>query len=76
MIFLMLDPMFKSFSLMSSFVGKEQRVAIVEEMCQSMEGLVNGKCGKMCSITTKFGGGSKRTLDVYGISVWRLQFEK
>jgi len=31
MIFLMLDPMFKSFSLMSSFVGKKQRVAIVEK---------------------------------------------
>jgi hypothetical protein len=31
MIFLMLDPKFKSFSLMSSFFGKEQRVAIVEE---------------------------------------------
>ncbi len=27
----MLDPTFKSFSLMSSFVGKEQRVAIVAE---------------------------------------------
>jgi hypothetical protein len=31
MIFLMLDPRFKSFCLMSSFVGKEQSVAIVDE---------------------------------------------
>ncbi len=45
------------------------------QMCQNMKGSVNGKCGKMCSITTKFGGGNKKTLDAYGISVWRLQFE-
>jgi len=25
-----------------------------------MKGSVNGKCGKMCSITTKFGGGNKK----------------
>jgi hypothetical protein len=31
MIFLMLDPTFKSFFLISSFVGMEQRVAIVED---------------------------------------------
>ncbi len=43
---------------------------------QSMEGSVNGKCGKMCSITTKFGVGNKRTLYAYGISMWRLQFKK
>ncbi len=45
-------------------------------MCQSMEGSVNGKCGKMCSITTKFGIGNKKTLYAYGILIWRLQFKK
>ncbi len=45
-------------------------------MCQSMEGSIHGKCGKMCLITTKFGGGNKKTLDAYEILIWRLQFEK
>ncbi len=46
------------------------------QMCQNMEGSVHGQCGKMCPITTKLGGGNKRTLDAYEILVWRLQFEK
>jgi hypothetical protein len=31
MLFLMLDPKFKSLCLVSSFIGREQRVTIVEE---------------------------------------------
>jgi hypothetical protein len=31
MVSFMLDPKFKSFHLMSSFIGREQRVTIVEE---------------------------------------------
>jgi len=31
MLFLMLDPKFKSLCLVSSFIGREQKVAIVEE---------------------------------------------
>jgi hypothetical protein len=39
-----------------------------------MEGLVNGKRGKMYSIIVEFGRGGKRTLDAKLILVWRLQF--
>jgi hypothetical protein len=40
-----------------------------------MEGLINSKSGKMCSIATKFGICDKRTQNAYEILVWRLQFE-
>jgi hypothetical protein len=32
MLFLMLDPKFKSLCLVSSFIAREQRIAIVEEI--------------------------------------------
>jgi hypothetical protein len=49
---------------------------LLGKCAKAMEGSHNGKCGKICSITTKFGGNNKRTLDAYGISVWGLNFEK
>jgi hypothetical protein len=36
-----------------------------------MEGLVYGKCGKMCSITIESRRGGKITLDAFEIFVWK-----
>jgi hypothetical protein len=41
------------------------------QRCQNMEGLIYGKCGKMCSITTKFRRGGKKTLNAFEIFVWK-----
>ncbi len=44
MIFLMLDPRFKSLRIISSFVGREQGVAIVEEYDRKPLCLMLAKC--------------------------------
>jgi len=44
MISLMLDPRFKSLCIISSFVGKEQSVALVEEYDRKSLYIMLGKC--------------------------------
>jgi hypothetical protein len=70
MVYLMLDPRFKSLCIVSSFVGREQGVVIVEEYNKKSLYLMLVKCHEHLHVLVKLNNNLLTKIFFIRIAIW------